>query len=162
MREDLVGYGSVPGASFTEELGTAAWQKPPKYVKPTEAFSDFVDIASKKKVYERIIFSMEEGIPVEGLANTIMYNMVAGGKCSYDVGLLMLPHINDVIEAMAKSAEIEYTLKIPEQVDTTFAEAQLNRIMEQEDEVEIEEEELAEKEPAKEVKDRPKKGLMGA
>jgi hypothetical protein len=163
MKEELVGYGPIPGASFTEEVGTAAWQRPPRYVKPTDAFSDFVDTLGKKEVYEKLVFAMEEGIPVEGIANTIMYNMVSGGKCTYDVGLLMVPEIGRVLEAVAKSAGIkDYMMEIPKTLDTTFVQAQIDRIEKEEAELEEEVEEDVEEESEDKPKGEEKKGLMKA
>jgi len=162
MKEELVGYGPIPGASFTEEVGTAAWQRPPKYVKPTDAFSDFVDKLGNKEIYEKLVFAIEEGIPIEGIANTIMYNMVSGGKCTYDVGLLMVPEIGRVLEAVAKNAGVkDYMMEIPKTLDTTFVQAQIDRI--EKGEAELEEiEEGVEEEPKEKPKGKEKKGLMKA
>ena len=162
MKEELVGYGPIPGASFTEEVGTAAWQRPPKYVKPTDAFSDFVDKLGNKEIYEKLVFAIEEGIPIEGIANTIMYNMVSGGKCTYDVGLLMVPEIGRVLEAVAKNAGVKYyMMEIPKTLDTTFVQAQIDRI--EKGEAELEEiKEGVEEEPKEKPKGKEKKGLMKA
>jgi len=35
MLNEFLGDGPIPGSSFTEEVGTAPWQKPPKITLPT-------------------------------------------------------------------------------------------------------------------------------
>jgi hypothetical protein len=107
---------------------------------------------------------MEEGLPIEGLASTIVNNMVAGGTITYDVALLMTPEVSRVIKAIGDNAEVDYVERIPRQVDTELVEMQLERIKRgkgKEPEPEPEEKEEEEKEP--EDKEKPKrKGLMGA
>ena len=101
---------------------------------------------------------MEEGLPIEGITNTIINNMVAGGVINYDVGLLMTPEVGRVIRAIAENAEIDYVYEIPRQINTEFVDAQIKKIEEGEKlEVKEEEEEETEKD------EKPKrKGLMEA
>ena len=160
MLNEFLGDGPIPGASFTEELGTSRWQKPPQVVSPTEAFDYFIDVLTKDDNYEKVVFCMSEGLPIEGITNTIVNNMVGGGVINYDVGLLMTPEIARVLEAVAKKAEIEYTMEIPRKVDTKFVEAQIEKI-EREESDKPKKEPEEEKEDKKEKEDKPKrKGLM--
>ena len=154
MLNEFLGDGPIPGSSFTEELGTAKWQKPPQIVSPTEAFDYFINIGTKDDNYDRIVFCMSEGLPIEGITNTIVNNMVGGGVINYDVGLLMTPEIARVLEAIAKKAEVDYVMEIPRKVDTKFVEAQIEKI-------EREESDKPTEEDKKEKEDKPKrKGLM--
>ena len=158
ISEQFLGDGPIPGASFTEELGTAAWQKPPRIASPLEAFQDFLRVLDEEDNYEMLVFCMEEGLPIEGITNTIINNMVAGGVINYDVGLLMTPEVGRVIRAIAENAEIDYVYEIPRQINTEFVDAQIKKIEEGEKlEVKEEEEEETEKD------EKPKrKGLMEA
>ena len=108
MLNEFLGDGPIPGSSFTEELGTAEWQKPPRIASPYDAFQEFLKVLSSGENYDKMVYCMEEGLPIEGIANTVINNMVAGGVTSYDVGLLMLPEIVRVMEAVAKDLEIDY------------------------------------------------------
>jgi hypothetical protein len=101
---------------------------------------------------------MSEGLPIEGITNTIVNNMVGGGVINYDVGLLMTPEIARVLEAIAKKAEVDYVMEIPRKVDTKFVEAQIEKIEREESDKPKEEPEEEDKE---EKEDKPKrKGLM--
>jgi len=162
MLNEFLGDGPIPGASFTEELGTAKWQKPPQIVSPTEAFDHFINILTKDDNYDRVVFCMSEGLPIEGIANTIVNNMVGGGVINYDVGLLMTPEIVRVLEAVAKKAEIDYVMEIPRKVDTRFVEAQIEKIEREESDKPKEEPEEDKEEPEEDKEEKPKrKGLMG-
>ena len=164
ISDQFLGDGPIPGASFTEEVGTAPWQKPPRITSPTEAFTEFLRVLDTDNNYDMLVFCMEEGLPIEGLASTIVNNMVAGGTITYDVALLMTPEVSRVIKAIGDNAEVDYVERIPRQVDTELVEMQLERIKRgkgKEPEPEPEEKEEEEKEP--EDKEKPKrKGLMGA
>tara|TARA_R110000822_G_scaffold95817_1_gene218655 strand:- start:815 stop:1303 length:489 start_codon:yes stop_codon:yes gene_type:complete len=161
MTKEFLGDGPIPGASFTEPVGSAPWQKPPKYVDPVKAFMEIVNKLGEESVYERIIFCMEEGLPIEGISRTILNNMVAGGKISFDLSLLMLPEVARVLVALAQRADVDYVLEIPKEVDNTLTEAQLERIKKVKL-VEVEEVEDTQEEEV-EVKDKSKSrsGLMG-
>ena len=162
ISEQFLGDGPIPGSSFTEELGTAAWQKPPRIASPLEAFQDFLRVLDEEDNYEMLVFCMEEGLPIEGIANTIVNNMVGGGIINYDVGLLMTPEIIRVLEAVAKKAEIDYVMEIPRKVDTRFVEAQIEKIEREESDKPKEEPEEDKEEPEKDKEEKPKrKGLMG-
>jgi len=164
MLNEFLGDGPIPGSSFTEELGNPKWQKPPKISLPTEAFQHFIDVLSTGDNYDRTVFCMEEGLPIEGITNTIVNNMTASGLISYDIALLLTPEIGRVLEAVAKKAEIEYVMAIPRKVDTSFVEAQIKKIEEEEALSVSDSEEEVEEEPEEEIEeDEPqRKGLMGA
>ena len=161
MLNEFLGDGPIAGSSFTEELGTAKWQKPPKITSPTEAFNLFIEILGRGENYDKIVFCMGEGLPIEGITNSIVNNMVSGGIISYDVALLMTPEVGRVLEAIGNKEEVDYILEIPRKIDTKFVEAKIKKIEEGEElsgEEETEEEVEEEK-----VEEKPKrKGLMGA
>ena len=163
MLNEFLGDGPIAGSSFTEEVGTAKWQKPPKIVSPTEAFETFIEILGRGENYDKVVFCMEEGLPIEGITNSIVNNMVAQGVISYDVALLMTPEVGRVLEAIAKKEEVDYVLEIPKRIDTKFVEAKIKRITEQEGSEEPEEEEEEEEQEEEEVQENTeRKGLMGA
>ena len=165
ISDQFLGDGPIPGASFTEELGTAPWQKAPSITSPTEAFSEFLRVLERDNNYDMLVFCMEEGLPIEGIANTIVNNMVAGGTITYDVALLMTPEVSRVIKAIGDNAEVEYIERIPRQVDTELVEMQLEKIKRDKSKEPEPEPEPEEKEEKKEPEDKEKpkrKGLMGA
>lgn len=160
MLNEFLGDGPIAGSSFTEELGTAKWQKPPKIVSPTEAFETFIEILGRGDNYDKVVFCMEEGLPIEGITNSIVNNMVAEGVITYDVALLMTPEVARVLEAIANKEEVEYVLELPRQINTKFVEAKIKKITGEEDSSEEPEEIEEEEEEVQEETER--KGLMGA
>jgi len=167
MLDEFLGDGPIPGASFTEELGAAKWQKPPQITSPTEAFDYFIQVLGRGENYEKIVFCMEEGLPIEGIADSIVNNMVAGGITTYDVALLMTPEVGRVLEAIGNKEEVDYIVEIPRKIDTKFVEAKIKRLEAQKGNTEKEKveevEEEVKEEIEEEVEEKPKrKGLMGA
>ena len=162
MLNEFLGDGPIAGSSFTEEVGTAKWQKPPKITLPTEAFQHFIDVLAKEDNYEKIVFCMGEGLPIEGITNTIVNNMTASGLISYDVALLLTPEVGRVLEAVAKKSEIDYVMAIPRKVDTSFVEAQIKKIEEEEGLTPSDSEEESEEEEVEDEEEPKRKGLMGA
>tara|TARA_S200002703_G_C3801852_1_gene247874 strand:+ start:663 stop:1145 length:483 start_codon:yes stop_codon:yes gene_type:complete len=160
MLNEFLGDGPIAGSSFTEEVGTAKWQKPPKIVSPTEAFETFIEILGRGDNYDKVVFCMEEGLPIEGITNSIVNNMVAEGVITYDVALLMTPEVARVLEAIANKEEVEYVLELPRQINTKFVEAKIKKITGEEDSSEESEEIEEEEEEVQEETER--KGLMGA
>lgn len=160
MLNEFLGDGPIAGSSFTEEVGTAKWQKPPKIVSPTEAFETFIEILGRGDNYDKVVFCMEEGLPIEGITNSIVNNMVAEGVITYDVALLMTPEVARVLEAIANKEEVEYVLELPRQINTKFVEAKIKKITGEEDSSEEPEEIEEEEEEVQEETER--KGLMGA
>jgi hypothetical protein len=160
MLNEFLGDGPIAGSSFTEEVGTAKWQKPPKIVSPTEAFETFIEILGRGDNYDKVVFCMEEGLPIEGITNSIVNNMVAEGVITYDVALLMTPEVARVLEAIANKEEVEYVLELPRQINTKFVEAKIKKITGEEDSSEEPEEVEEEEEEVQEETER--KGLMGA
>ena len=160
MLNEFLGDGPIAGSSFTEEVGTAKWQKPPKIVSPTEAFETFIEILGRGENYDKVVFCMEEGLPIEGITNSIVNNMVAEGVITYDVALLMTPEVARVLEAIANKEEVEYVLELPRQINTKFVEAKIKKITGEEDSSEEPEEVEEEEEEVQEKTER--KGLMGA
>tara|TARA_R110002020_G_scaffold460722_1_gene679351 strand:- start:1054 stop:1536 length:483 start_codon:yes stop_codon:yes gene_type:complete len=160
MLNEFLGDGPIAGSSFTEEVGTAKWQKPPKIVSPTEAFETFIEILGRGDNYDKVVFCMEEGLPIEGITNSIVNNMVAEGVITYDVALLMTPEVARVLEAIANKEEVEYVLELPRQINTKFVEAKIKKITGEEDSSEEPEEVEEEEEEVQEKTER--KGLMGA
>jgi len=160
MLNEFLGDGPIAGSSFTEEVGTAKWQKPPKIVSPTEAFETFIEILGRGDNYDKVVFCMGEGLPIEGITNSIVNNMVAEGVITYDVALLMTPEVARVLEAIANKEEVEYVLELPRQINTKFVEAKIKKITGEEDSSEEPEEIEEEEEEVQEETER--KGLMGA
>ena len=160
MLNEFLGDGPIAGSSFTEEVGTAKWQKPPKIVSPVEAFETFIEILGRGDNYDKVVFCMEEGLPIEGITNSIVNNMVAEGVITYDVALLMTPEVARVLEAIANKEEVEYVLELPRQINTKFVEAKIKKITGEEDSSEEPEEIEEEEEEVQEETER--KGLMGA
>ena len=162
MLNEFLGDGPIAGSSFTEELGTAKWQKPPKIVSPTEAFETFIEILGRGENYDKVVFCMEEGLPIEGISNSIVNNMVAQGVITYDIALLMTPEIVRVLEAIANKEEVDYILEIPRKIDTKFVESKIKQLTEKEGSSKETEEEEEPEEEEEVQEETERKGLMGA
>ena len=61
--------GPIPMASLTEELGSRAYEKPPQYTDPADAFDMIVDgLATTEKAMERVSVAVQLGVPAELVA----------------------------------------------------------------------------------------------
>ena len=107
----------IPGQSLTAEVGSRAWQNPPKYATVDEALEHYIPRITSSEMSNELLDIMEMGVPVTSLADTIQTGGVMQGLHTVDVGILILPVLMEMLAYIAEDADIEYELGMKARVD---------------------------------------------
>lgn len=110
MEQEPLFDAPIPGQSLTAELGGRPWQQPPQYNTVDEALGFYVQRLVDPRFIPGIIDSMEVGIPLTSMANTLQLGGVMQGLHTVDVGILISPVIVEMLAYLAEEAGIEYEL----------------------------------------------------
>jgi hypothetical protein len=79
----------IPGQSLTDEPGGYSWENPPRYAKVDEVSDELMKRIFTKESVKNILMMLEAGIPVEGVARTIVFAGYAEGQYNPDVGFII-------------------------------------------------------------------------
>ena len=97
----------IPGMGMTHELGGRPWQVPPQHTTIENALDFYIPRLTAKKSRRQLFDTLEMGIPVTTIANSIQLSSVIEGKHTVDVGMLVTPIIMEFIMLMADEVNIE-------------------------------------------------------
>ena len=112
----------IPGQSLTDEPGKWSWEKPPQHASFEEAADATMDKIFNDKSTKNIIMMLEAGLPVEGIARTIVFAGFQAGAYTVDVALLLTRLVTEAVLTIGTIAEIDnmrlsMTPEDPEQND---------------------------------------------
>ena len=154
--------GPIPGASFTEPVGTSAIQGPPKYTKPEDAMAYVMSVSLVQKNYNLMRAALELGLPLEPMVDTILFGSLAEGAFTVDTLMLIKPAFLDALDSMYKEDGLVFLTSMPqkddEEYDAIMQQAADKRRILEGDEEPVEVEETEEKVSSVDI---PKTGLMG-
>jgi len=100
----------IPGESMMAELGARPWQQPAKYPTTEEALGFYIPRFQDEEFVEGLLDTLELGIPVTSIANTIQTGAVMEGLHSIDVGIIILPVLVEMISYLAEEAGIKFNV----------------------------------------------------
>ena len=111
----------IAGQSLTHELGARPWQTPSQYSTVDEAIDYYMERMSSEDFMVQLVDTLEMGVPITTLANTIQMSNVMNGIHSIDVGMLVLPLLMEMLMMIGDSAEIKYNtgLDNPNEIKTS-------------------------------------------
>jgi hypothetical protein len=99
----------TPGMSLTTEPGNRPWESPPMLVTVEDALEFYADkIISSSDSHDALLEMLELRMPVENIANLLNKMSVMDGYHSIDVGILVLPAIEEMIMAVADMHGVRY------------------------------------------------------
>ena len=107
----------IPGEGMTSEVGSRPWQNPPKYKTVEEALDFYIPRLTSDEVYDALLDSMELGIPLTTMADSMQSIAVMQGLHTIDVGILAIPVIVEMLAFIGDNAGIEYTLGTESAID---------------------------------------------
>ena len=107
----------IPGQGMTAELGSRPWQNPPQYATVEEALEWYIPRLVSDEMYEGIVDTMELGISLTTMADTLQSGGVMQGLHTIDVGMLAIPVIIEMLAYIAEDAGIEYTMGTDKRID---------------------------------------------
>jgi len=160
----------IPGQSLTDTPKNAAYERPPETADPIEALDLHLDNLSKQGAMEDVLYFLEMGVDLKTLVQGILRSGVVAGIHSIDVSLIIAPVIHEHIKGFAEAMDLEFNEgfedKEAEEVinyrrDAARAKKMLDKLKEEEGmatpmpeptmepEMELEEPEMVEEEPAK-------------
>ena len=102
---------------MTAELGSRPWQNPPQYATVEEALEWYIPRLVSDEMYEGIVDTMELGVPLTTMADTLQTGGVMQGLHTIDVGMLAIPVIIEMLAYIAEDAGIEYTMGTDKRID---------------------------------------------
>ena len=104
----------IPGMGMTHELGGRPWQMPPQHTTIENALDFYIPRLTAKESRRQLFDTLEMGIPVTTIANSIQLSSVIEGKHTVDVGMLVTPIIMEFIMLMADEVNIKYETGLEE------------------------------------------------
>jgi hypothetical protein len=94
--------GPIPGMSLTTEPGNRPWENPPELVTVEDAIEYYTKrIIADTDSHEQVLEMLRTGLPVENAANILNKTSVMNGMHTLDVGILVLPVIEELIMTVA-------------------------------------------------------------
>ena len=107
----------IPGQGMTAEVGSRPWQNPPQYSTVEEALEFYIPRLVSDDVYEALLDSMELGIPLTTMADSMQSTAVMQGLHTIDVGILAMPVIIEMLAFIGDDAGIKYTMGTEAPID---------------------------------------------
>jgi hypothetical protein len=143
----------VPGMSLTSEPGNRPWENPPNLVSVEDAMEFYTRrILGTPDNYDQVLDIIESGLPIRNVANILMKTSVMEGYHTIDVGILVLPVIEELLMSVADMHDVEYV----ETIDQVFKE---NVVSRRQARLAVAELKKEKQQPVQETVEQPK-GLM--
>ena len=98
----------IPGQSLTAPLGDRPWQNPSEYNTAEDALEYYIPRLTEEQFSRQLLDTMESGVPLTTIANSLQMASVMEGKHSIDVGILIMPVIIELLELIATNAKVDY------------------------------------------------------
>ena len=96
----------VPGQSLTDEPGNYPWEHPPRQTDAETVLEEIWRSITSPEAVEEMIYLLESGMPVEGIARTIVFAGFMEGEFSPDLGFTLAEAIMEMIAAIGMRAGI--------------------------------------------------------
>lgn len=106
--------GPTPGQSLVSEPRSQAWERPPRYVDPQDAADHVWKMLTKPAITKATLTMLDQGIPVEALARTLIFKGFSDGTWSIDTGMLIYNSVNLMIATIGKKAGINVKIPVKE------------------------------------------------
>jgi len=116
VKQDPFDY-PIPGEGMTAELGSRPWQNPPQYASVEQALEFYIPKLVSEEIYDGLLDSMELGIPLTTMADSMQSAAVMQGLHTVDVGILAMPVIIEMLAYIGDEAGIEYNLGMDKPID---------------------------------------------
>jgi hypothetical protein len=107
----------IPGQGMTAEVGSRPWQNPPQYTTVEQALEFYIPRLVSDDIYDSLLDSMELGIPLTTMADSMQSTAVMQGLHTIDVGILAMPVIIEMLAFIGDDAGVEYTLGTDAPID---------------------------------------------
>jgi len=127
----------VPGMSLTHEVGARPWQTPPEFISIEEALDYYIPRLTNANYMGRLIDIIETKIPLTSIADTLTLGGVMQGLHTIDVAVLVNPILVELMEGIAKNAEVDYVVGDNEGIEDAPDSMLIKKAMEKIDNMDI-------------------------
>jgi len=100
----------IPGQGLTAERGSRPWQTAPELSTLEEGVDFYVSRIVQPKMAAQLLDIIEMKIPLTAIAETLTLGGVMQGLHTVDVGVLVNPILVELMEGLAKNAEVPYVV----------------------------------------------------
>ena len=109
----------IPGESLTTSPNTPnAWERPPQYADEDKAMEELYLLLTEKERLTDLIKIIDDGVPLDEIAQVILYRGYTQGQFNPDLMLMMIEPTIYLLIAIADYAEIkDYVLYSEEEDD---------------------------------------------
>ena len=107
------GFGApVPGQSLTNSPSQKyPWEQAPEYTNVTEAQLYLFQKLTEKEVYLSVTDAISEGIPIDILTRTILFDGYSRGLWDADLMLLLIEPTAVILMALAERTGLDYVIE---------------------------------------------------
>ena len=99
-----------PGISFTAPEKSRPWQQPPKLTKLEDVINFYMRALSDTETVDGVLDSLETGVALAPIAESIMLGGVSQGVHTIDAGVLVMPIIIEMLITAATINNTEYVV----------------------------------------------------
>ena len=108
----------IPGESLTRSPEDRyAWEQPPAITDPREASRFFLTKLTEPEVYNSVLDSVEQGVPLMDIAQVLMYQAFVDGIINPDLMMTMVEQIVYMIAALAERQGIDFIIQEDDEED---------------------------------------------
>ena len=109
----------IPGESLTASPDNKkAWERPPEYTNEDDAMKEIYLLLTEQDKLKQLINTIDDGVPLDEIAQVILYKGYTEGKYNPDLMLLLIEPTLYLLIAIADYAEIkDYVLYTGEEND---------------------------------------------
>ena len=97
----------IPGQAVPGDPGSKTWEQPPRYPKYEDALDTTMERLFEPKNAEKIVTMLEAGVPVEGIARTIVFSGFMEGQYTPDVGFMMAQPVFEAIMTLGDTGGVK-------------------------------------------------------
>jgi hypothetical protein len=119
----------IPGMSLTTEPGNRPWENPPMLVTVEDALEFYANkIVSDFDNHDALLEMLELRMPVQNVANLLQKTSIMEGFHTIDVGILVMPAIEEMIMAVADLHGVKYAASMDEVMEGFVANPRAARL----------------------------------
>jgi hypothetical protein len=98
----------IPGESLTASPDNKkAWERPPEYTNEDDAMKEIYLLLTEQDKLKQLINTIDDGVPLDEIAQVILYKGYTEGKYNPDLMLLLIEPTLYLLIAIADYAEIK-------------------------------------------------------
>ena len=100
--------GPIPGQSLTKTPRNAPYERPPEIAEPNDAIIWHMRRLVEPERLDNLLFTLEYGVPVKHVTQSLLTVAVAKGIHNIDVSLVIAPVIHKFIASTAEEAGVSF------------------------------------------------------